>query len=283
MDFLIVTGISGAGKTQTSHILEDIGFYCVDNIPPKLLKAFYDICTHSYENYRVAVVVDVRSGDEFNTLFEMLKEIQQNDLCRILFLEASNEELLRRYRLTRRKHPLLDAANGSLEAAIEMERRQLSLLKENAYYIIDTTFLSNAKLKERLSQLFLEQSSDAMRVHVMSFGYKYGLPAEADLVLDMRGLPNPFYVPELKAHSGLEEAVRNYVLKWPETKGCYKRMKDFIDYMMPLYVSEGRSQMVIAIGCTGGRHRSVVMAQELYQNLRDQGKKTTIAHRDVDR
>ena len=284
MELLIVTGISGAGKTQAAHALEDIGFYCADNIPPQLLRAFCEICANGDEAYgKVAVIADVRCRKDFHLLHDAVRELGMGKQCRMLFLDASDDVLLRRYRFTRRKHPLLDACDGSLEAAIAAERMQLAPLKARADHLIDTTFLSNAQLKERIAQLYLAVATDALTVHCVSFGYKYGLPAEADLMFDVRCLPNPYYVDELKEHTGLEAPVFDYVMKWEQTIGFRDRLFDMIDYLLPLYCGEGRSQLVVAIGCTGGHHRSVAMAQALHDHLRRQGRRVTVTHRDIEK
>lgn len=283
MEFLIVTGISGAGKTQAAHALEDIGFYCVDNIPPLLLCDLYRVCSQSSELYeRAAVIVDIRSGDEFDVLLQSLDRMGPHT-HRILFLDASDDVLLRRYRFTRRKHPLIDAAGGSVEDAIAMERHKLAPLKERADYCIDTTFLSNAQLKERIAKLFLAHASDALTIHCMSFGYKHGVPTEADLMFDVRCLPNPYYVDSLRDRTGLDQPVYDYVMQWEQTVGFRDRLFDMIDYMLPMYCSEGKSQLVIAIGCSGGHHRSVALTQALYQHLLRQGRRVTVTHRDIEK
>lgn len=283
MEFLIVTGISGAGKTQAAHALEDIGFYCVDNIPPLLLCDLYQICSKSRDPYdRAAVIVDIRSGDEFDALFDALDRMGENT-HRILFLDASDDVLLRRYRFTRRKHPLIDASNGSVEEAITMERHKLAPLKERADYRIDTTFLSNAQLKERIAKLFLAHASDALTIHCMSFGYKHGVPTEADLMFDVRCLPNPYYVDELRPLTGLDQPVYDYVMQWEQTIGFRDRLFDMIDYLLPLYCSEGKSQLVIAIGCSGGHHRSVALTQALQHHLMRMGHRVSVTHRDIEK
>lgn len=284
MEFLIVTGISGAGKTQAAHALEDIGFYCVDNIPPSLLGAFYDICARAKEpDYRVAVIIDVRSGDDFDVLLDALRRLGDDQPYRILFLDASDDVLLRRYRFTRRRHPLLDAAGGSLGGAIAMERVRLGPLKERADYLIDTTFLSNMQLKERIAKLFLENSANALAIQCMSFGYKYGVPTEADLMFDVRCLPNPYYVDELRGQTGLDAPVYDYVMKWEQTIGFRDRLFDLVDYLLPLYCNEGKSTLVIAIGCTGGHHRSVALTQALYDHLLRHGQRVSVMHRDIEK
>lgn len=283
MEFLIVTGLSGAGKSRAVDALEDIGFYCVDNIPPKLIPTFYDLCAKAGNTFsRVAVVTDIRGGDMFSSLFETLDDLRNEDKrYRILFLDANDFVLINRFKETRRKHPLAENNLGSLEQAVKLEREILRPVREKADYIIDTSFLSPAQLKERISNLFLGDASQALMIHCVSFGFKYGIPAEADLVFDVRCLPNPFYIEELKPLTGLDEPVYSYVMKWEQTKGFVQRLISLIDYMIPLYCDEGKSQLVIAIGCTGGKHRSVALAQLLYDHLLEKGHRTSVNHRDI--
>ena len=283
MEFLIVTGLSGAGKSRAVDALEDIGFYCVDNIPPKLIPTFYDLCAKAGNTFsRVAVVTDIRGGDMFSSLFETLDDLRNEDKrYRILFLDANDFVLINRFKETRRKHPLAENNLGSLEQAVKLEREILRPVREKADYIIDTSFLSPAQLKERISNLFLGDASQALMIHCVSFGFKYGIPTEADLVFDVRCLPNPFYIEELKPLTGLDEPVYSYVMKWEQTKGFVQRLISLIDYMIPLYCDEGKSQLVIAIGCTGGKHRSVALAQMLYDHLLEKGHRTSVNHRDI--
>lgn len=284
MEFLIVTGISGAGKSQAAHALEDIGFYCVDNIPPALIDPFYHICAAAESDYgRVAVIADARIGQEIDQLPGMLHRLGDEKPYRILFLDAADDVLLRRYRFTRRRHPLLDECDGSINDAIALERSRLAKLKEQADYRIDTTFLSPAQLKERVSALFLSDVSNMLTVHCMSFGYKHGMPREADLVFDVRCLPNPYYIDDLKHRTGLEAPVYDYVMQWDQTIGFRDRLFDMIDYLLPLYRNEGKSQLVIAIGCTGGHHRSVSMVRALSDHLQRQGQRVTVTHRDIEK
>ena len=283
MEFLIVTGLSGAGKSRAVDALEDIGFYCVDNIPPKLIPTFYDLCAKAGNTFsRVAVVTDIRGGDMFSSLFETLDDLRNEDKrYRILFLDANDFVLINRFKETRRKHPLAENNLGSLEQAVKLEREILRPVREKADYIIDTSFLSPAQLKERISNLFLGDASQALMIHCVSFGFKYGIPTEADLVFDVRCLPNPFYIEELKPLTGLDEPVYSYVMKWEQTKGFVQRLISLIDYMIPLYCDEGKSQLVIAIGCTEGKHRSVALAQLLYDHLLEKGHRTSVNHRDI--
>ncbi|MBW7573618.1 RNase adapter RapZ [Caproiciproducens faecalis] len=283
MEFLIITGLSGAGKSRAIDALEDIGFYCVDNIPPKLIIAFYEMAKQAKGTLsRVAVVTDIRGGDMFSSLFETLDQMKsENKEYKILFLDANDFVLMNRFKETRRKHPLVENCLGSLEQAVKLERDVLKPVRECADYIIDTSYLSPAQLKERISSLFLGDSSDALMIHCVSFGFKYGIPAESDLVFDVRCLPNPYYVEELRNLTGLDEPVRSYVMKWEQTQGFIERFLNLIDYMIPLYCNEGKSQLVIAIGCTGGHHRSVALAQLLYNHLLEQNMRTSVNHRDI--
>jgi len=283
MEFLIVTGLSGAGKSRSMDALEDIGFYCADNIPPKLIPTFYELSRQAKGNLsRVAVVTDIRGGDMFSSLLETLDQMKSDGKdYKLLFLDANDYVLVNRFKETRRKHPLADNCLGSLDQAVSLERDVLRPVKERADYVIDTSLLSPAQLKKRISGLFLGDASDALMIHCISFGFKYGVPAEADLVFDVRCLPNPYYVEELKNLTGLDEPVRSYVMKWDQTKGFVRRFLDLIDYMIPLYCGEGKSQLVIAVGCTGGHHRSVTLTELLYNHLQQQNLRTSVNHRDI--
>lgn len=282
MDFIIVTGLSGAGKSRAMHAMEDIGFYCIDNLPPKLISPFYDLCTQVQPQLsQVAVVTDIRGGDMFSSLFEALDNLKrENKPYKILFLDANDIVLQNRFKETRRKHPLSEDTHG-IEQAVKLEREILRPVRERADYLIDTSLLSPAQLKQRIDSLFLDNASNALSIHCVSFGFKYGMPTEADLVFDVRCLPNPYYVEELRNLNGLDEPVRAYVMKWEQTQGFIKRLLDLIDYMMPLYCNEGKSQLVIAVGCTGGHHRSVAIAQLLYDHLIAQGMHASVNHRDI--
>jgi UPF0042 nucleotide-binding protein len=283
MDFIVVTGLSGAGKTRAMHAMEDIGFYCVDNLPPALIPVFYDLCTKSEGMMgRVAVVTDTRGGELFKSFFNAMESLKRDKKpYRILFLDASDSVLVSRFQETRRKHPLADDLNGSLGQAVRLEREMLKPVKECSDYVIDTTGVSPAQLKTRIAELFLDSSEEALSVHCISFGFKYGLPMEADLVFDVRCLPNPFYVDELRPQTGLDAPVRDYVMEKEETKGFVSRFTDMVDYLLPLYSKEGKSQLVIAVGCTGGHHRSVALAQYLCDYLGEKGVRTSVTHRDI--
>lgn len=284
MEFIIITGLSGAGKSVAMRNMEDIGYYCVDNIPPTLLPTFYDLCEKSSDEHlkKVAVVTDVRAGDVFDDLFEALDDLRSsNKKYKILFLDARDDVLLRRFKETRRKHPLYDVSKGSTENAVILERSLLMQVKARADYVIDTSLLSGSQLRERISALFLGNAALGMTVTCLSFGFKYGIPSEADLVFDVRCLPNPFYIPELKRHTGLEACVFDYVMSFEQSKGYAERMISLVDYSLPLYLSEGKSQLVIAVGCTGGKHRSVTLTRVLYKHILDSRQRVIVHHRDI--
>lgn len=286
MEFIIITGLSGAGKSNAIRIMEDIGYYCVDNIPPVLIPTFYSLCEKSTDKHlkKVAIVTDIRGGDVFDALFDALNKLKSNNNnYKILYLDAKDEVILRRYKETRRKHPLADIYHGSTSDAVSFERGLLETVRNRADYIIDTSFLSPSQLKERISALFLGDSSFGLVVNCMSFGFKYGTPSEADIIFDVRCLPNPFYIPELKNFTGLDKNVYDYVMKWDQTKGFLERLISLIEYMLPLYCDEGKSQLMIAIGCTGGKHRSVATAQYLYEYLIKKGYRASVHHRDIRR
>ena len=283
MDFVIVTGMSGAGKSRAVDALEDIGFYCIDNMPPKLISKFAEICLQSDGKIsRVAIVTDVRGGELFQGLFDELDHLKDQEFSyKLMFLDASDAVLMRRYKETRRRHPVLDVVHGSIENALKSERLLLKPARERADYIIDTTHLSAAQLKERISNIFLDNVMTGMLINCTSFGFKYGPATEADLVFDVRCLPNPFYVDELKKQTGLDQPVRDYVMKWPQSIELLNKIVDLVDFLIPYYLDEGKSQLVIAFGCTGGKHRSVTFAEYLYKHLSDKGHKVTVNHRDI--
>ena len=285
MEFVILTGLSGAGKTQAMHSMEDIGFFCVDNLPPALIPVFYDLCAKSEGSMgRVAVVSDTRGGELFKSFFTAMETLKMEGRpYKILFLDASEDVLVRRFKETRRKHPLSDDLAGSLEQAVKLERDMLGPVRENSDFVIDTTRLSPAQLKGRIAEQFLTSSSDSMSVHCISFGFKHGIPMEADLVMDVRCLPNPFYDPELRPKTGLDPDVRDYVMENSETRGFVERYTALLDYLLPLYEKEGKSQLVVAVGCTGGHHRSVAVTHALAGFIASLGYQVTENHRDMTR
>lgn len=283
MEFVIVTGLSGAGKSKAIDAMEDIGFYCVDNLPPTLIPVFYDLCLKS-EGWpqKIAVVTDTRGGELFKSFFDAVETLkQQNRDYKILFLDASDSVLVNRYQETRRKHPLGESFNGSLEKAVKLEREMLQPVKERADYVIDTTNLRPQYMKERIAKLFLNDGQQSLAVHCVSFGFKHGIPLESDLLFDVRCLPNPFYIDELRPLTGLDAPVRDYVMAQKETQEFVRRLVDMVDYLIPLYRKEGKSQLVISVGCTGGHHRSVALAQYLYDHLNEKKVRVSVNHRDM--
>jgi len=284
MELLIVTGMSGSGKSSVMDVMEDIGYYCIDNIPPKLIDKFVDLCRKSETNINhIAVAVDIRTGDMFAEIFrswQSLKSEPDVDV-KVLFIEASDEVLIKRYKETRRKHPLDEKFNGNLHAAIRFEWQQLSQLREIADYYIETSDLTATALKEQVKSLFLDRTSDSLTIKIMSFGFKYGVSTESDLVFDVRCLPNPYYIDELRSHTGLESCVKDYVMGFEQSQVVFNKLKDLIDYLLPLYVQEGKSQLVIAFGCTGGKHRSVTFAELMANHLKDSSYRVQKYHRDI--
>lgn len=284
MKFLIVTGLSGSGKSGAVNALEDIGYYCIDNIPPQLIPKFADICMQSNGQMdKVAIVTDIRGGDMFYQLDGGLEYLRHSGPdVKILFLDASDDVLIKRYKETRRRHPLDEQCHGSLLSAITKERSVLSGIREAADYYIDTSDMTMAQLRDTVTDLFMDNPDDRMAVKVMSFGFKYGMCREADIVLDVRCLPNPYYIPELKKHTGLESCVRNYVMSFEQSKELEKKLRDLIDFLLPLYRHEGKTSLVIAFGCTGGKHRSVTFAENMHTYLEEKGVRTRVTHRDIE-
>ena len=284
MELLIVSGLSGAGKSVAMNALEDIGFFCIDNVPAGLLPsitAFSKAGDNQLE--RVALSMDVRgcrSREQIETALQQLDD--QKTPYKILFLDAPDDVLMRRYSETRRRHPISIAEGISTRDAFLKERQILQPLKERANYTINTGLLSTSQNKERICDLFLKNggAKNAMRLTIMSFGFKFGLPPEADLVLDVRCLPNPFYVPELKHKTGLDQEVVDFVMSHPEAQELLKRYESFLEYALPLYVKEGKSQLTIAVGCTGGKHRSITFARKIAEYCEKLGYKPGIQHRD---
>ncbi len=285
MDLIIVTGMSGAGKSLTINALEDMGYYCVDNVPPRLVAKFAELPMQSDGKIaRIALVVDVRSKELFAEYVACLDELEATESqIKTVFLDCDDATLLRRYKETRRRHPLLSSEVTSVEQAICKEREMMSTARERADYRVDSSHLSAAKMRSYIQELFSDGISQSMVVSIYSFGFKYGTPTDADLVFDVRCLPNPFYVEELRELTGLDAPVREYVLQFKQAQGLIPRLLDLLEYLMPLYVQEGKSQLVIAIGCTGGKHRSVVFTQLVASHLRDIGNDVHASHRDMHR
>ena len=283
MEFLIITGLSGGGKSRAADILEDLDFYCVDNMPVALIPRFAELCAATKGRYeKVALVTDVREKKGFNEVFVALDELKKMDFgYKILFMEAEQRTIVKRYKETRRPHPLA-AKGGSIETAIEKEKELLKPIREVSDYIINTSYLTLGQLQNELHTLFSGSGKDrAITVNVMSFGFKYGMPLDADLVFDVRFLPNPYYVEGLRAHSGLDPEVRDYVFSFDETNGFMDKLTDMISYLLPMYVEEGKYSLTIAVGCTGGRHRSVAVASALAGQLKCMDINVACIHRDI--
>lgn len=285
MEFIIVSGMSGAGKSKAVGFMEDMGFFCVDNLPAPLIPKFAELCMAGHGEYeRVALVIDIRGGKSFDGLFQALDALNAMHCdYKILFVEATEEAIIKRYKETRRSHPL--AHDGrSLREAVAAEREMLEPVRARAAYIIDTSALSTAKLKGEVLRLFGREGAEtSMSVNVLSFGFKYGLPIEADLVLDVRFLPNPYYVAELRNQTGLSEAVYSYVMDTCQAKEFMTLLKKLFDFLLPQYVEEGKAALVIAVGCTGGRHRSVAITRAIARYIREKGYHVSENHRDMTR
>ena len=285
MEFIIISGLSGAGKSTAASIMEDMGFFCVDNLPAPLIPKFAELGMAGTGEYdRVVLVTDVRSGTNFSALFQSLEALKGMKCpYRILYMDASDDVIIKRYKETRRSHPLAEECD-SLEGAIALERRMLAPLRERAEFVVDTSDLSTAKLRGELLRLFGRGSQEgAMTVSVTSFGFKHGLPREADLVFDVRFLPNPYYVQELRPRTGLDDGVRDYVFSGGAAGEFLEKLQDLVGFLLPKYVEEGKTALVVAVGCTGGHHRSVAIAHALAAYIRGRGYPVTESHRDLGR
>ncbi len=278
--FLIITGLSGSGKTIASRALEDLGYYCIDNLPAKLIPSFVDLWNRKeVEIEKVALVVDIREAGFETEFSEVLKLIRKKISPQLIFLEASDETLIKRFSESKRPHPL--PGKKSVTESVHLERERLAVIKGMADEIIDTTSLNIYQLKEHLTKRFLKEKQEKMQIVVISFGYKYGIPLDSDLVFDTRFLPNPFYIDELRNKTGKSKAVREYVLKEGETKKFLARLYRFVDFLIPRFINEGKSHLTISTGCTGGRHRSVVLADELNEYIKKKKYNVRSYHRDI--
>lgn len=283
MKVVIVTGLSGAGKTNAADWFEDQGYYCVDNMPPALIKNFIELTFFSNKQInKAAFVVDVRGGEFFTDLSECLDFLQRNETieCKVLFIEASDETLIKRYSETRRNHPLSEGS--TTREVIDKERDKLQTLRNRADYILDTTSMKVAQFKMEMEKLFVAMEKESsFAINVTSFGYKHGLPMETDLVFDMRFIPNPYYVPSLKKLTGNNKKVSQYVLKHEISKEFIEQISALIDTIIPYYMKEGKYHLNMAFGCTGGQHRSVAMANEMARLFEAKGYRVTLGHRDL--
>jgi UPF0042 nucleotide-binding protein len=286
VEFLIISGLSGAGKSMVIKMVEDLGYYSVDNMPVSLIPDFAELYLKSaapdrepYE--RVALVTDIRAGQTFDALFHSLDLIRSmNYEYRILYLESTPEVIIRRYKESRRRHPL-QKDGETLQETIMRETALMSPIRDKADHIVDTSNLSPNKLKTQLEGMFAGELQRKMLITVTSFGFKYGLPMESDLVFDVRFLPNPFHIPELRPLSGLDDAVVEFISRWPKTQEFLNRLKDVTGFLVPQYIEEGRSGLAVSVGCTGGRHRSVMVAKALCDDIRARGHYALLSHRDI--
>jgi UPF0042 nucleotide-binding protein len=282
LHLVVVTGMSGAGKSAALKCLEDAGFFCVDNLPTALISGFAEVCLEPGSGVdKVAMGVDVRGGALFSGLIAALGTLDSKRFfLETLFLDCADDILLRRYKETRRSHPL--ARRGSIVRAIAAEREALAEIKSRANYIIDTSALLTRELKEQIHEIFFGGCKyDNLIINILTFGYKYGLPADADLVFDVRFIPNPYYIPELAERTGLDADVQSFVLSWGVSALFLEKLKDLLNFLIPNYTAEGKNRLVVAIGCTGGKHRSVTLAEDLYKYLKSGGKAAFIEHRDM--
>lgn len=282
LKLVIITGMSGAGKTVAMQSLEDLGYFCVDNLPPSLLPKFWELMKESDKMDKIALVMDLRGREFFDSIEPALDELDNTNFIttKILFLEADDKVLVSRYKETRRHHPL--EPNGSVLDGINAERELLSDLKGRSQLVINTSNMAPRELRERINNEFQTEDKDVFNVQLMSFGFKYGIPIDADLVFDVRFLPNPHYIDKMRPLTGLDEDVYEYVMKWPETQTFLDKLVDLLMFSLPFYKREGKTQLVIAIGCTGGQHRSVALTEFVGKAIQ-QKYETTISHRDMKR
>ncbi len=284
MRFVIVTGMSGAGKSTVLRFLEDINFFCVDNLPPALIPKFAELCyEQGGEIDKVAMGIDIRGGKLFSDLFSVLSTLQSLGYdYEILFLDASEKILIKRYKESRRSHPL--SKGGSIAEGIAKERQMLEDVKKKATYIIETSHILTRELKEQINRIFLENHKfESLIITVCSFGFKYGIPVDSDLVFDVRFLPNPFYIQELKELTGNDAPVSNYVMNFEESNVFLDKLTDMLEFLIPQYIKEGKNQLIISIGCTGGKHRSVTLANALYEKLYEKNHNILLKHNDIEK
>ncbi len=284
MRLIVITGISGAGKSLVANYLEDVGYFCIDNLPPLLIPKIVEICSQSYKKMdKIAVVIDVRGGELLNDLFPALEAlIADGYTFEMLFMEASDKIIIDRYKESRRSHPL--AQEGRIAKGLEEERYLLQKIKDRADYIIDTSSLAPRQLKEAVTGIIgKDNATQGLVINIISFGFKYGIPIECDLIFDVRFIPNPYYIESLRKLTGENEKVRRYVFKMPETEEFLEKLYSMLDFLLPNYIKEGKSQLVIGIGCTGGRHRSVAIANELGKKLEQMENRVVVEHRDIEK
>lgn len=283
-DVIFLTGVSGAGKSTAMSFMEDIGYYCIDNMPAELISTFMNLMDKSDKYNKIAIVTDVRSKGVFNAFCDAVDKLKyDNDNVKIIYLDIKNHVALKRYKLTRRKHPFADKFSGSIEDALNYEKEVLAPVRLRADYVIDTSDLTSNQLRNRLTQILLGDDKDVMNINIVSFGFKHGIPNDADFVLDVRCLPNPYWVESLREKTGLDQEVYDYVFSFGDAQKLLDKTISLLDFLNPLYIKEGKSQIVIAIGCTGGNHRSVAIAEALKKHFVRHWDNVSVNHRDINR
>ncbi len=282
-ELVIITGLSGAGKSTAIGFMEDIGYYCIDNMPPELLSTFIELISKQKDN-KIAIVMDIRSTEDFSGVIGILDNLENYGYdVKIVYLDIKTHIALKRYKLTRRKHPYADRFNGDIAKALAYEREIMTPLRSKADFVIDSSDLTGNQLRTRLTQILVGDDKDIMNIHVESFGFKHGIPNEADFVIDVRCLPNPYWVENLRNKTGLDKEVRDYVFSFSESTELLNKLIDLLDFLNPLYIKEGKSQIVFAIGCTGGNHRSVAIAEALKEHFEKKWDNVSVNHRDISR
>lgn len=283
-DVIFLTGVSGAGKSTAMSFMEDIGYYCIDNMPAELISTFMNLMDKSDKYNKIAIVTDVRSKGVFNAFCDVVDKLKyDNDNVKIIYLDIKNHVALKRYKLTRRKHPFADKFSGSIEDALNYEKEVLAPVRIRADYVIDTSDLTSNQLRNRLTQILLGDDKDVMNINIVSFGFKHGIPNDADFVLDVRCLPNPYWVESMREKTGLDQEVYDYVFSFGDAQKLLEKTISLLDFLNPLYIKEGKSQIVIAIGCTGGNHRSVAIAEALKKHFVRHWDNVSVNHRDINR
>ena len=282
-ELVIITGLSGAGKSTAIGFMEDIGYYCIDNMPPELLTTFLDLISKQKDG-KIAIVMDIRSTEKFDGVLDTLDHLEDYGYSvKVIYLDIKTHIALKRYKLTRRKHPYAERFNGDIAKALAYEKEIMTPLRSRADFIIDSSDLTGNQLRTRLTQILVGDYKDIMNIHVESFGFKHGIPNEADFVIDVRCLPNPYWVENLRNKTGLDQEVRDYVFSFAESKELLEKLIDLLDFLNPLYIKEGKSQIVFAIGCTGGNHRSVAIAEALKEHFEKKWDNVSVNHRDISR
>ena len=283
MEVVIITGLSDERKTKAADWFEDKGYYCIDNMPPELLSTFLELISKQKES-KVAIVMDIRSTENFDGVLDVLDHLENYGYeVKVVYLDIKTHIALKRYKLTRRKHPYADRFNGDIAQALSYEREIMTPLRSRADFVIDSSDLTGNQLRTRLTQILVGDDKDIMNIHVESFGFKHGIPSEADFVIDVRCLPNPYWVENLRNKTGLDPEVRDYVFSFSESKELLNKLIDLLDFLNPLYIKEGKSQIVFAIGCTGGNHRSVAIAEALKEHFEKKWDNVSVNHRDIAR